>query len=148
MFQLTGPTYIEGSGSCPGFWKKTEYTTQLPFAYGAQSGTILSPFALVWKVKNDPKRQSRSCPGVRPFSQLPSPLVGGTSVETTVNVNGVSTCPIVNAAACAFGSRQGFPGVGFGFDGQSNATWPDTFVPGVNGSGSACGGGTKEAVTD
>ena len=63
--------------------------------------------------------------------------VGGTSVETTVRVKGVRTCPIVNAAACAFGSRQGFAGVGFGFDGQSYAACAETLVPGVNEIGSA-----------
>src|SRR5579863_7399237 len=78
---------------------------------------------------------------------MPLPLVGGTSVETTVRVNGVSTCPMMKAAACAFGSRQGFAGVGFGFDGQSNGAWAVALVPGVNGRGSACGGGTNDAVT-
>jgi len=45
------------------------------------------------------------------------------------------------------GSRQGFPGLGDGFDGQSYDAVPVTFDPGLKATGIICGGGTNEAVT-
>src|SRR5579862_1035768 len=106
-----------------------------------------SPLPCVAYVKNVTKRQSKSVRTVAIAGQSPFPFIGGISVDVTVNVNGVITCGSKIASECAFGSRQGFPGDGFGFDGQSNVAIPVTFVPGVKGTGIEIGCGVNDAVT-
>src|SRR5579862_1608916 len=82
-----------------------------------------------------------------PDGQFPS--VGTNSVATTVIVNGVSTCGIVSAMECAFGSMHGFSGVGSTFIVQSNvAIFVVVVSVGTNGRFFVAGGGRKFAITE
>src|SRR5215475_6455142 len=72
---------------------------------------------------------------------------GGISLAWTVTVNGVMTCGMARASACAFVSVQGFCGDGEGLLGQSKLAMLGTLTPGLKVTVICCGGGTKEAET-